>query len=111
MSVTLFLFSRFTYEIAPAFILIERTVLKKMREIIGFKDGDGIFCPGKYVLIIVTSKKLLLKYSMHYDNSYYRNVWGFIIIVLVYESSVQTLTNARFGSSLPISQFNARNDQ
>ncbi|XP_072020853.1 glutamate decarboxylase 1-like isoform X2 [Amphiura filiformis] len=36
----------FTFEIAPAFIMIERTVLKKMREIIGFKDGDGIFCPG-----------------------------------------------------------------
>ncbi|XP_038044200.1 glutamate decarboxylase 1-like isoform X2 [Patiria miniata] len=36
----------FTYEIAPVFTLMERAILKKMREIIGYKDGDGIFAPG-----------------------------------------------------------------
>ncbi|XP_041459026.1 glutamate decarboxylase 1-like isoform X1 [Lytechinus variegatus] len=36
----------FTYEIAPVFVLMERATLKKMREIVGFKDGDGIFAPG-----------------------------------------------------------------
>ena len=39
---------RFTYEIAPVFTLIEDVVLTKMREIIGWSDGDGdgIFAPG-----------------------------------------------------------------
>ena len=41
--------SRFTYEIAPVFVLMEQITLKKMREIVGWsnKDGDGIFSPGK----------------------------------------------------------------
>lgn len=38
----------FTYEIAPVFILMENVVLTKMREIIGWKDGDSIFAPGKF---------------------------------------------------------------
>ncbi|KAH9420767.1 glutamate decarboxylase gad1 [Dermatophagoides pteronyssinus] len=36
----------FTYEIAPVFILMEHEVLKKMRQIIGFNDGDSILAPG-----------------------------------------------------------------
>ncbi|KAI4806779.1 hypothetical protein KUCAC02_017578 [Chaenocephalus aceratus] len=38
----------FTYEVAPVFVLLEYVTLKKMREIIGWKDGqgDGIFSPG-----------------------------------------------------------------
>ncbi|XP_076324642.1 glutamate decarboxylase-like [Tachypleus tridentatus] len=36
----------FTYEIAPVFILMEQVTLKKMREIIGFSDGDSILAPG-----------------------------------------------------------------
>lgn len=40
---------RFTYEVAPVFVLLEYVTLKKMREIIGWEDGrgDGIFSPGK----------------------------------------------------------------
>lgn len=38
---------RFTYEIAPIFILMEHVVLKKMREIIGFQNGDSILAPGR----------------------------------------------------------------
>lgn len=40
---------RFTYEIAPVFVLMEKLTLKKMREIIGWPngEGDGIFSPGK----------------------------------------------------------------
>ncbi|TNN57167.1 Glutamate decarboxylase 2 [Liparis tanakae] len=39
---------RFTYEVAPVFVLLEYVTLKKMREIIGWPDGrgDGIFSPG-----------------------------------------------------------------
>uniref|UniRef100_A0A670YGF7 Glutamate decarboxylase 2 n=1 Tax=Pseudonaja textilis TaxID=8673 RepID=A0A670YGF7_PSETE len=40
--------SRFTYEIAPVFVLLEYVTLRKMREIIGWPGGagDGIFSPG-----------------------------------------------------------------
>lgn len=40
---------RFTYEVAPVFVLLEYVTLKKMREIIGWQDGrgDGIFSPGE----------------------------------------------------------------
>lgn len=42
---------RFTYEIAPVFVLMEQITLKKMREIVGWssKDGDGIFSPGMFL--------------------------------------------------------------
>ena len=51
----------FTYEIAPVFILMEHEVLKKMREIIGFKEGDSILAPGgsisnMYALMIARHK-------------------------------------------------------
>ena len=36
----------FTYEIAPVFILMEHACLAKMREIIGFTEGDSILAPG-----------------------------------------------------------------
>ena len=39
----------FTYEIAPVFILMEHACLAKMREIIGFTQGDSILAPGRDV--------------------------------------------------------------
>ena len=48
---------RFTYEIAPVFVLMEQLTLKKMREIIGWPDGegDGIFSPGEdYVDLLLS---------------------------------------------------------
>lgn len=40
--------SVYTYEVSPCFILMEEVVLKEMRKIVGWSngDGDGIFCPG-----------------------------------------------------------------
>lgn len=40
--------SVYTYEVSPAFILMEEVVLKEMRRIVGYANGngDGIFCPG-----------------------------------------------------------------
>nr|XP_033794323.1 cysteine sulfinic acid decarboxylase isoform X2 [Geotrypetes seraphini] len=35
-----------TYETAPVFVLMEEVLLKKLRELIGWQTGDGIFCPG-----------------------------------------------------------------
>lgn len=40
--------SVYTYEVSPVFILMEEVVLKEMRKIVGYEngEGDGIFCPG-----------------------------------------------------------------
>merc|ERR1712227_654768 len=38
--------SQYTYEVAPVFTLMEKVVLDKLRELVGYEDGDGIFCPG-----------------------------------------------------------------
>ncbi|CAJ0939665.1 unnamed protein product [Ranitomeya imitator] len=38
--------SQYTYEVAPVFVLMEDEVLRTMRSFVGWKNGDGIFCPG-----------------------------------------------------------------
>ena len=38
--------SQYTFEVGPAFILIEDAVIRKCLQMIGFENGDGIFCPG-----------------------------------------------------------------
>ncbi|NXA43983.1 CSAD decarboxylase, partial [Eudromia elegans] len=38
--------SQYTYEIAPVFVLMEDVVLAKLRELLGWSAGDGIFAPG-----------------------------------------------------------------
>lgn len=40
--------SVYTYEVSPVFSLMEEIVLREMRKIVGYKNGngDGIFCPG-----------------------------------------------------------------
>ncbi|KAM4796066.1 cysteine sulfinic acid decarboxylase [Rhinophrynus dorsalis] len=38
--------SQYTYEVAPVFVLMEEEVLRTLRYFIGWKTGDGIFCPG-----------------------------------------------------------------
>lgn len=36
----------FTYEVAPVFVLMENEVLKALRQLVGWTEGDGLFCPG-----------------------------------------------------------------
>ncbi|KAM4610103.1 cysteine sulfinic acid decarboxylase-like [Polymixia lowei] len=36
----------FTYEVAPVFVLMESEVLRGLRLLVGWTEGDGIFCPG-----------------------------------------------------------------
>ncbi|TKS77626.1 Cysteine sulfinic acid decarboxylase [Collichthys lucidus] len=36
----------YTYEVAPVFVLLEMEVLKSLRQLVGWTQGDGIFCPG-----------------------------------------------------------------
>ncbi|CAL7938340.1 unnamed protein product [Xylocopa violacea] len=41
--------SQYTYEVAPVFTLMERQVIEKSLELVGYPpmpDGDGILCPG-----------------------------------------------------------------
>lgn len=38
--------SQYTYEVGPVFTLIENTLLAKVREMVGYEDGDGIMAPG-----------------------------------------------------------------
>ncbi|XP_025084057.1 cysteine sulfinic acid decarboxylase-like isoform X1 [Pomacea canaliculata] len=38
--------SQYTFEVAPVFTLMEKVVLDKMQQLIGFPEGDAIFCPG-----------------------------------------------------------------
>ncbi|XP_063064213.1 cysteine sulfinic acid decarboxylase [Engraulis encrasicolus] len=38
--------SLYTYEVAPVFVLMEQVVLTKMRSLVGWSSGDGIFCAG-----------------------------------------------------------------
>ncbi|CAE1318500.1 Cysteine sulfinic acid decarboxylase,Glutamate decarboxylase 1,Acidic amino acid decarboxylase GADL1 [Acanthosepion pharaonis] len=35
-----------TYEVSPAFTMIEHYLIQKVCKMIGFNNGDGIFCPG-----------------------------------------------------------------
>ncbi|XP_039266440.2 cysteine sulfinic acid decarboxylase-like [Styela clava] len=36
----------YTYETAPVFIMMEKIVLQRMREFVGYKTGNGTMCPG-----------------------------------------------------------------
>lgn len=36
----------YTYEVAPVFVLMETEVLRQLRQLVGWTEGDGIFCPG-----------------------------------------------------------------
>ncbi|NXI13537.1 CSAD decarboxylase, partial [Irena cyanogastra] len=38
--------SPYTYEVAPVLLLMEEQVLAKLRELVGWSSGDGIFAPG-----------------------------------------------------------------
>ncbi|KAJ8035927.1 Glutamate decarboxylase 1 [Holothuria leucospilota] len=46
----------FTYEIAPVFTLVEKATLKKMRELIGYTDGDGGAISNLYAVLTARHK-------------------------------------------------------
>lgn len=58
---------RFTYEIAPVFIMMEHFVLERMRQIIGFPQGDSILAPGGAISnlysVIVARHKMFPEYK------------------------------------------------
>ena len=38
--------ARYTYEVAPFFMMVEYTILAHLRGFRDWEDGDGIFAPG-----------------------------------------------------------------
>ena len=58
----------FTYEIAPVFILMEKVTMKKMREILGWPNGEGdsILAPGKQTNISF-QRYVSNKFNIHDD--------------------------------------------
>jgi len=41
---------RVTFEIAPAFTVIENHLFDCMLHLFGFQSGEGLFAPGKYLM-------------------------------------------------------------
>ncbi|XP_029442316.1 acidic amino acid decarboxylase GADL1 isoform X2 [Rhinatrema bivittatum] len=54
--------SVYTYEVSPVFLLVEEATLMKMIEFIGWKEGDGIFCPGGSVSNMYAANLARYKY-------------------------------------------------
>ena len=50
--------SMYTFEMGSILTVIEADLLQKMREMIGWSEGDGIFSPGK---ILILSTDILSK--------------------------------------------------
>ena len=44
---------RYTFEVAPVFTMMEQVVLDKLQSVVGYEDGDGIFCPGNLNIAII----------------------------------------------------------
>ena len=43
---------RHTYEVAPVMVVLENYIFKKLSSIIGYQDGEGVFCPGIILLFL-----------------------------------------------------------
>ncbi|XP_052253177.1 glutamate decarboxylase 1-like [Dreissena polymorpha] len=65
----------FTYEIAPVFTLMEETVLQRMKQLIGWSDGDAIFAPGGAMsnLYAVLTARHLVCPDVKHDGMYAAN--------------------------------------
>ena len=57
---------RFTYEIAPVFVLMEEEVLNNLAIHVGWHSHDGILSPG------TPYYSISLKASVEIDNKFYR---------------------------------------
>lgn len=71
---------RYTFEVSPVFTVMEKTLLQKMLDLIGFTDGDAIFTPGLLNFLYVYREKLLidnlsLSFSLALFLSLQKNTW------------------------------------
>ena len=41
-----------TFEVAPAFVVVERYMVEKMLKLVGYEQGDGLFFPGKFLPMV-----------------------------------------------------------
>uniref|UniRef100_H3BAS0 Cysteine sulfinic acid decarboxylase n=1 Tax=Latimeria chalumnae TaxID=7897 RepID=H3BAS0_LATCH len=71
--------SQYTYEIAPVFVLMEEVILKKLRELVGWKTGDGIFCPGGSISNMYGMN--LARYHLYPDVKQ-KGLWGIPRLVM-----------------------------
>jgi len=89
-------FRRYTYEVAPVFIMMEKELLKMFCDYVGYKEGDGTFSPGTLATagLIILSAELTTGHfsgsrfhacSFHYKQSFLF-VYGviFLIVYLVH---------------------------
>ena len=58
---------RYTFEVAPVFVLIEQHLIQMLCGLYGWPGGDGIFSPGKYLL----AKKLSIVLKLILLNKLY----------------------------------------
>ncbi|XP_047115868.1 cysteine sulfinic acid decarboxylase-like [Schistocerca piceifrons] len=66
--------SAYTYEVAPVFTLMEMTVLEKMNQLVGFPDGEGVFCPGGSLANGYAINLARYRFSADIKNNGMRNV-------------------------------------
>ncbi|VDI46258.1 sulfinoalanine decarboxylase [Mytilus galloprovincialis] len=52
-----------TYEVAPVMVVLENYIFKKLSSIIGYQDGEGVFCPGGSFCNIMAIHLAKLKYD------------------------------------------------
>lgn len=55
--------SQYTYEVAPVFTIMEKSIYKKLLSFVGFENGEGIFCPGGSVANIYALN--IARYKRH----------------------------------------------
>eukprot|EP00761_Pharyngomonas_kirbyi_P001339 gb/GECH01001343.1/.p1 GENE.gb/GECH01001343.1/~~gb/GECH01001343.1/.p1 ORF type:complete len:511 (+),score=121.63 gb/GECH01001343.1/:1-1533(+) len=57
--------SMYTYEVAPVLTLMELKLIEKMCSMIGFENGDGVFCPGGSIsnlVALISARNWTLKH-------------------------------------------------
>lgn len=84
----------FTYEVAPVFVLMEAEVLKGLRQLVGWAEGDGLFCPGGSTSNMYAMN--LARYQMFPDVKS-RGLWNLPRLTVFTSSQVNNI-----GQILPI---------
>lgn len=100
-----------TYEVSPAFTIVEHYLIQKINKLIGYPNGDGIFCPGGSFANIMGihlgryrmnpdfkrtgmyNQEKMVVYSS--EGSHYSSLHGVIFLGLGIENLVKVKTDER----------------
>ncbi|XP_046560539.1 cysteine sulfinic acid decarboxylase-like [Haliotis rubra] len=96
--------SLYTYEVAPVFTVMEQAVLAKMRQLIGYEGGDGIFAPGGSIANIMA---LSCARQMAFPETKKRGLFGLPQLVL-YTSELAHYSIRKAGCLLGFGDDNVR---